>query len=124
MSDPFTQDDLTDQWLRYAEKIKTDKPRMASSLKHHMPALKEDLMIEVILSNSAQFQQFNREIKPDLLNFLESSLHNNQFKIIPILSEEEEKQNNLYTAEEKYDHMLKKNPSLGKLKERFNLDFE
>ena len=28
------------------------------------------------------------------------------------------------TAEEKFDHMLRKNPSLGKLKERFNLDFE
>ncbi len=124
MSDPFTQEDLADQWVRYAEKIRTEKPRMASSLKHHMPLLKEDQTIEVILSNSAQFQQFDREIKPDLINFLESSLHNNQFRIVPILAEEEEKHNNLYTAEEKFNHMLRKNPSLGKLKERFNLDFD
>ena len=124
MSDPFTQEDLLDQWNRYAEKIRTEKPRMASSLKHHLPSLKEDLRIEVVLSNSAQFQQFNREIKSDLLNFLESSLKNNQLTIESVLAEPEEQQNTLYTAKEKYDHMLKKNPILGKLKERFNLDFE
>ena len=124
MSDPFTQEDLLDQWNKYAEKIKAEKPRMASSLKHHLPSLKEDQKIEVILSNSAQFQQFNREIKPDLLTFLEDSFKNNQFEVITVLAKADEKQNNLYTAEEKFDHMLRKNPSLGKLKERFNLDFE
>jgi hypothetical protein len=40
------------------------------------------------------------------------------------VQEVERNENILYTAEEKYDHMIKKNPNLGKLKERFNLDFE
>lgn len=124
MINSFTQEDLVDQWNAYADKIKGDKPRMASSLKHHLPTLKDKLRIEVVLSNSTQFDQFNKEIKPDLVSFLVSSLRNNQFSIDPVILETEEKQNSLYTSEEKFDHMLKKNPNLVKLKERFNLDFE
>jgi DNA polymerase III subunit gamma/tau len=123
-SSPFTFEELLDQWNAYAEKIRDEKPRMASSLKHHLPSIKDELRIEVALSNSTQFDQFNREIKPGLVTFLESSLNNNQFTIEPVVLETEEKQNSLYTSEEKFEHMVKKNPNLGKLKERFNLDFE
>jgi DNA polymerase-3 subunit gamma/tau len=97
---------------------------MANSLKHHLPVLGDALQIELILSNSQQLEEFNRDIKPDLLAFLEEALQNNQFKLIPVINEEEERQNTLYTPEEKFEHMKKKNPELGKLKERFNLDFE
>ena len=64
------------------------------------------------------------EVKPGLLSFLESSLKNSSITIQAVLSEKEEQQNTLYTSEEKFEHMLKKNPNLVKLKERFNLDFE
>ena len=124
MTASFTQEDLLKGWNAYADKIKVEKPRMASSLKHQLPSLKGDLRIEIVLSNSTQFDQFNREIKPDLVSYLESALRNNQFSIEPVISETEEKQNSLYTSEEKFDHMQKKNPNLVKLKERFNLDFE
>ena len=124
MNASFTEDDLLDQWNAYADRIRGDKPRMASSLKHHLPSLKGDLRIEVVLSNSTQFEQFNQEIRPDLASYLVSALKNNQFSIDPVLSGTEVKQNSLYTSEEKFDHMLKKNPNLVKLKERFNLDFE
>lgn len=97
---------------------------MSSSLKHHLPSLGDALQIEVIFSNSSQIEEFNREIKQDLVVFLEDALQNTQFKIIPVEQEVESNGNILYTAEEKYDHMIKKNPNLGKLKERFNLDFE
>ncbi len=124
MSNPFTQDELLEKWNGYADQIKDEKPRMSSSLKHHLPFLGDALQIEVVFSNSSQIEEFNRDIKKDLVRYLEEALQNTQFKIIPVVLELEGKENMLYTSEEKYDHMIKKNPNLGKLKERFNLDFE
>jgi DNA polymerase-3 subunit gamma/tau len=124
LSNSFTQDDLLEKWNEYADQIKEEKPRMSSSLKHHLPSLGDALQIEVIFSNSSQMEDFDRDIKQDLVIYLEDALRNTQFKIIPVVQEVERNENILYTAEEKYDHMIKKNPNLGKLKERFNLDFE
>jgi DNA polymerase-3 subunit gamma/tau len=124
LSNPFTQDDLLEKWNEYADRIRDEKPRMSSSLKHHLPALGDALQIEVSFSNTAQIEEFNRDIKKDLVTYLEDSLQNTQFKIIPVVQEVERKESILYTSEEKYDHMIRKNPDLGKLKERFNLDFE
>ncbi len=124
LSDPFSQEDLLKHWSAYTDSIREGKPRMYNSLKHHLPTLGDALQIEVVLSNSAQLEEFIRDIKPELVSYLGKALQNNQFKLLPVISEEEELKNTLYTPEEKYDHMLKKNPDLGKLKERFNLDFE
>lgn len=124
LSNTFTQEDLIKHWHAYTDSIKGDKPRMANSLKHHLPTLGDALQIHLELSNSAQSEEFSRDIKPDLIAYLENALQNNQFKLLPVISENEEKKTTLYTSEEKFDHMLKKNPDLGKLKERFNLDFE
>jgi len=124
LSAPFNQEDLLRHWDAYTESIKNEKPRMANSLKHHLPRLGDALQIELVLSNSAQLEEFQSDIKPELLVYLEKALQNNQFKILPVIAETEEQQNTLYTSEEKFDHMVKKNPELGKLKERFNLDFE
>ena len=124
LKNPFGQEDLLRHWEAYAESIKEMKPRMANSLKHHLPQLGDALQIELVLSNTAQLEEFNRDIKQELTAYLVNSLQNNQFKLIPVVEESEKQQNSLYTPEEKYEHMLKKNPELGKLKERFNLDFE
>ena len=124
LSNPFVQEDLLEKWNAYADQIKEDRPRMSSSLKHHLPTLGDALQIEVIFSNSSQVEEFIRDIKQDLVSYLENALQNTQFKIIPVEQEASSDDNMLYTAEEKYDHMIKKNPNLGKLKERFNLDFE
>ena len=124
LSNAFTQDDLLEKWNRYADQIRENRPRMSSSLKHHLPSLGDAFQIEVIFSNSSQIEEFNRDIKQDLITYLEDALQNTQFKIIPVVQEVDGHDNILYTSEEKYDHMIKKNPNLGKLKDRFNLDFE
>ncbi len=124
LSNAFTQDDLLEKWNEYADQIKEDRPRMSSSLKHHLPSLGDALQIEVTFSNSSQIEEFNRDIKQVLVSYLEDALQNTQFKIITVVQEVEGNENILYTSEEKYDHMIKKNPNLGILKERFNLDFE
>jgi DNA polymerase-3 subunit gamma/tau len=124
LTNAFTQDDLLEKWNEYADRIREERPRMSSSLKHHLPTLGDALQIEVSFSNTSQMEEFNRDIKKDLVNYLEDTLQNTQFKIIPVVQEVERNERMLYTSEEKYDHMIRKNPNLGKLKERFNLDFE
>ncbi len=124
LSASFSQEDLVRNWLAYADTILGERPRMANSLKNHLPTLGDALQIELVLSNSSQLEEFNRDIKPGLCEYLEKALQNNRFIILPVIETKEEKRNSLYTSEEKFDHMLKKNPNLGKLKERFNLDFE
>ncbi len=120
----FTQDALLEKWQNYAQKIKNDKPRLFTTLKSQLPALKNDYNIEVEMNNGAQMDQFDKELKLDLTNYLRAELNNHKINIFTYLIKEEKTKNNLYTDEDKYKHLTKKNPSLGELKQKFNLDFE
>jgi len=120
----FSQDALLEKWQNYAQKIKNDKPRLFTTLKSQLPALKNDYTIEVEMNNGAQMDQFNKELKLDLTNYLRDELNNHKINIFTYLIKEEKTKNNLYTDEDKYKHLTKKNPNLGELKQKFNLDFE
>jgi len=56
--------------------------------------------------------------------FLRKELKNNEIDLKLIITELEEENNKLYTAEDKYKYLLSKNENLGKLKQEFNLDLE
>ncbi len=120
----FDKEDLIKSWIGFAEKIKKIKPRMYGTLKNQMPKLNQDFTVEIILSNKAQLDDFKKEIKQELEEYLRNSLKNNQVILSARIQKETKKEKPLYTAEEKYEHMNKKNPSLGKLKQTFDLDFE
>ncbi len=120
----FTQDALLEKWQNYAQKIKNDKPRLFTTLKSQLPALKNDYTIEVEMNNGAQMDQFDKELKLDLTNYLRTELNNHKINIFTYLIKEEKTKNNLYTDEDKFKHLTKKNPNLGELKQKFNLDFE
>ena len=120
----FSSEQLNQKWLDFAESIKSDKPRMYSFLKNHLPELKEDYKLVVNFNNSAQLDMFNAEIKLDLKGFLTAELSNNIFSIVPHLPEKKDDTEQLYTQEAKYEHLKKKNPALEQLKKDFNLDFE
>ncbi|MBA7525288.1 Holliday junction ATP-dependent DNA helicase RuvB [subsurface metagenome] len=120
----FTQDALLEKWQNYARKIKNDKPRLFTTLKSQLPALKNDYTIEVEMNNGTQMDQFDKELKLDLTNYLRAELNNHKINIFTYLIKEEKTKNNLYTDEDKFKHLTKKNPNLGELKQKFNLDFE
>ena len=120
----FSQDILLEKWQNYAQKIKNDKPRLFTTLKSQLPALKNDYTIEVEMNNGAQMDQFDKELKRDLTNYLRTELNNHKINIFTYLVKEEKTKNNLYTDEDKFKHLTKKNPNLRELKQKFNLDFE
>lgn len=119
---PFTQQQLQDNWIKYAEDLKSREPRIYSTLVAYQPVLKENGIIEFPVSNPLQ-EDLIRNIKINLLTYLKKSLNNFSLDIVTTITEIVES-NKLYTAEDKFDHMAKKNPELIKLKQQFNLDFE
>ena len=118
----FTHDALLEKWQNYAQKIKNDKPRLFTTLKSQLPTLKNDYTIEVEMNNRAQMDQFVKELKPDLTNYLRAELNNHKINIFTYLIKEEKTKNNLYTVEDKFKHLTKKNPNLDELKQKYNPD--
>ncbi len=112
-----------ENWLRFAEMMRKEKPRMATTLKASNPVIKDDFVIEIEMSNKVQEDDFNLMIKADLANFLRQELKNDNLKIVTFVPETN-KEKALYTDEDKYKYLSEKNPNINKLKQRLNLDFE
>jgi len=119
----FSKEELMEKWLRFAEMIRKEKPRMATTLKVSNPVIKDDFAIEIEMSNKVQEDDFNLIIKADLANFLRQELKNDNLKIVTFVPEIN-KEKSLYTDEDKYKYLSEKNPNINKLKQRLNLDFE
>jgi DNA polymerase-3 subunit gamma/tau len=119
---PFTQQQLEDAWKNYAEALKNKEPRIYSTLVAYQPILKENNIIEFAVSNPLQ-EEIISKIKVNLLNNLKRNLNNFSVDVVTFVTEKVES-NKLYTVEDKFEHMAKKNPDLLKLKQQFNLDFE
>jgi DNA polymerase III subunit gamma/tau len=124
VSDYFTDEELVAAWNDYAEKIKTDRPRMYNAMKGHPPVRKDDKSIEIVFDNVIQQDEFNENIRQDLLIYLKGKLNNELINLTSTVKVEAEKKARLYTSEEKFNYLVKKNPDLGKLKQEFNLDIE
>lgn len=119
----FSIEELMENWLRFAEMMRKEKPRMATTLKASNPVIKDDFVIEIEMSNKVQEDDFNLMIKADLANFLRQELKNDNLKIATFVPETN-KEKALYTDEDKYKYLSEKNPNINKLKQRLNLDFE
>lgn len=119
----FSIEKLMENWFCFAEKMRKEKPRMATTLKASNPVIKDDFVIEIEMSNKVQEDDFNHMIKADLANFLRHELKNDNLKIVTFIPETN-KEKALYTDEDKYKYLSEKNPNINILKQRLNLDFE
>ena len=119
----FSIEELMENWLRFAEMMRKEKPRMATTIKASNPVIKDDFVIEIEMSNKVQEDDFNLMIKADLANFLRQELKNDNLKIVTFVPETN-KEKALYTDEDKYKYLSEINPNINMLKQRLNLDFE
>jgi DNA polymerase-3 subunit gamma/tau len=115
---------LHNLWKEFTESIKGSMPRMYSALISHYPNLNKNGVIELELSNNAQFDDFNSKIKGELIGFLREKSGNDSLRIEIKISKEADDNKKPYTSEEKFKHLSQKNPLLNKLRQEFNLDFE
>ena len=86
------------------------------------PVMLEPYRFEVIVGNKSQENSF-RDEKPNLLNFLRTSLRNFDIEVHTRVDEIMASKRP-YTTSEKFQHMATKNPQLAELKRRFNLDLD
>lgn len=117
---PFTETDLKTVWLKFAEK---HKPYQAT---YQLLTQQYDFIdnkVIVHLHNHFQETLLN-EIRLDLLTFLREHLQNDNIQLsgeVRVLAEED--RSHLYMNDkERLNIMMKKNPLVRELKDKFGLD--
>ncbi len=124
MEKPFSIDQLNEKWLTYADMMETEKPRFSAALRSHMPVLKDQRTIYITLENKNLKEDFEQNLKPELLGYLKKELDHYGIQLRIDVEKKGSSSRKPYTTEEKYIYLSKKNPGLQQLKQQFDLDFE
>ncbi len=122
---PFNLAELWKYWDQYATGVKNDdRQSYYATLTRHKPILREKFKIELLLDNDIQKGDLETD-KSNLLMFLREKLNNWQIQLEGIVEEGDDDNNSQpYTADAKYQEMLKINPQLGKMREMFDLEVD
>jgi DNA polymerase-3 subunit gamma/tau len=123
-SDPTDPDALIRAWNDYAASMEKLKPRIYSTLVNNRPVVRGDGAVMVLLNSDAQRDNFIKNIKSDLVEYIREATGLSSVEILTEVSENEQIEKKIYTEQDKLEFLVKKNPELGKLKSRFNLDFD
>ena len=112
---------LRQEWSKFAEQKKLagqDSAYMV--LNQEVNVLDDGVTVPLVMTNSLQMDKLN-EIRVELIQYLRRELHNSHINVKAELVKEE-KQRKLYTASEKLNYLIEKNPQVGLLKEKLGLD--
>jgi hypothetical protein len=118
-SEPFTKEDMEKKWNTFLRRL-DDRPNLKSTLSR-LPELRDNWQLYLEIDNSIQ-NDIIISIKPELLTFLRKELKNTNIELVTKVTENI-KNPIIYTDEDKFEEMAKKNASLRLLKQKFNLDF-
>lgn len=121
---PVDPDRILNAWNAYANSIEKNKPRIFSTLKYNRPVVKADGTVMVLLNSEAQCDNFLKNIKPQLVSYIRNATGVEMVEIMAEVTEVEQNGKKIYTEQDKLDFLMNKNPELGHLKSRFNLDFD
>jgi DNA polymerase-3 subunit gamma/tau len=89
-------------------------------LNQEVNLLEDGVTVPLTMTNSLQMDKLN-EIRVELIQYLRRELHNSRINVTAELVKEE-KQRKLYTASEKLNYLMGKNPQVRMLKEKLGLD--
>lgn len=121
--DAYTDDQFARAWSDFAAQLKADGKKNALTIFISTPPKKiSPDNYEVIVENKVQETTF-RDERPNLHNFLRTTLRNFNIEI-SVRIDEKEVVKRPYTTVEKFQYMAAKNPALVDLKNKFNLDFD
>jgi len=121
--EPFSYDQLLKEWHAVADTLKAEnKINLFTLMTANPPQAMADFKVGVTVENPIQMDLLNLS-KIDILNELRIKLRNFAIDLVPI-----EVANDVvrkpYTAQEKYQAMAAKNPTLDVLRKTFNLGLE
>lgn len=120
----ITLEELQLEWSRIANDFKSAN-LINKYVMMHRPIKLIGHSIHISFENEVQLQQFNENIKLDLLITLRTKLKNHLIDMELDLTEQEKNDKKmLYTQSDKYNFLVEKHPLIAELKQRFGLDHE
>lgn len=121
--DQYSEEQLQNFYSEFIGLIKKrNTPRVLATLQHKQPRIIQPEQLELSMDNALQVEYFE-EIKVELTRYLREKLNNHHLRIVTKIEEQSETKLP-YSAEERYQYLLKKNPALAELRKRLNLDIE
>jgi DNA polymerase III subunit gamma/tau len=119
-SEPFTETEMLEQWLKYAQRMEDKGYRIIAALLTINDPTLEGTTITHELPNESSKIDFEKE-KPELLGYLRGKLHNHDIAINVKVNETlvEKKR---YTVQEKYNRLAELNPNLEMMRSLFGLE--
>ncbi|MGL2967612.1 DNA polymerase III subunit gamma/tau [Flavobacterium sp. XGLA_31] len=119
-NEPFTETQMLEQWLKYAQRMEDKGYRIvASLLTINDPTLDGTTIIHELPNESSKID-FEKE-RPELLGYLRGKLHNHDIQIHVKVNETLVVKKR-YTAQDKYNRLVELNPNLALMKDLFGLD--
>jgi len=104
-SDP---DAILHAWNQYAASIEKSKPRIYSTLVHNRPVVRADGTVMVLLNSDAQRDNFLKNIKSEMVHYIQHSTGLPAVEIITEVSESVENGTKIYTEQDKLDFLVRK----------------
>lgn len=119
-TEPFTETQMQEQWLKYAQRLGDKGYKIVESLLLiNDPKLEGTTIIHELPNESSKID-FEGE-KHDLLGYIRGKLHNHNITIEIKINESIELKK-AFTTQEKYDRLNELNPALDLLRKTFDLD--
>lgn len=119
-SEPFTETEMLEQWLKYAQRMEDKGYRIVASLLTINDPVLEGTTIIHELPNESSKIDFEKE-RPELLGYLRGKLHNHDIQIVVKVNETLVVKK-AFTNQDKYNRLVEINPNLEMLKKMFDLD--
>ena len=119
-SEPFTETEMMEQWLKYAQRMEDKGYRIIASLLTINDPILEGTTIIHELPNESSKIDFEKE-RPELLGYLRGKLHNHDI-MINVKVNETLVLKKSYTAQDKYNRLVELNPNLALMRDMFGLE--
>ncbi|MDI9257047.1 DNA polymerase III subunit gamma/tau [Flavobacterium sedimenticola] len=119
-SEPFTETQMQEQWLKYAQRMEDKGYRIIASLLTINDPILDGTTIIHELPNESSKIDFEKE-RPELLGYLRGKLHNHDIQIVVKVNETLVVKR-AFTNQDKYNRLVEINPNLEVLKKMFDLD--
>jgi len=119
-NEPFTETEMLEQWLKYAQRMEDKGYRIIAALLTINDPKLEGTTITHELPNESSKIDFEKE-RPELLGYLRGKLHNHDIQI-NVKVNEELVVKKAFTNQDKYNRLVELNPNLEVMRNLFGLE--
>ena len=120
LNESFTQEQFEEKWKSYIAQLK-HRPNLKVTLTNRVPRLTDETNLVMMIDNSVQEAEIG-SIKPGLVSWLRQELRNTAIELVTKISLQKV-DSKPYSETEKLNEMVRKNPAINLLRQKFNLDF-